>query len=57
MTEQSDRMLMLLQELAALKELGGRGRGADAVARRKRRKEIRAEMKQLADEKKKAAKA
>ena len=52
MTEQSDRMLMLLQELAALKDLG-----ADAGERRKRRRGIKAEIKQLAEEKKKSAKA
>jgi len=54
MTEQSDRMLILLQELAALKELGGGRSDVDAAARRKRRKEIRAEIKQLAAEKKSA---
>jgi hypothetical protein len=45
MSEESDRMMVLLQELAALKKAQGKGRG---VISRKRRKEISQEMKQLA---------
>jgi hypothetical protein len=52
MTEESDRMLTLLQELAALKELEDSGTRADAAAGRKRRKEIHDEIKQLAGRKK-----
>ena len=48
MSEESDRMMVLLQELAALK----RGEGPqDKRAARKRRREISKEMKQLAAEK------
>lgn len=48
MNEESDRMMVLLQELAALK----RTKRQDLVPG-KRRKEITQEMKQLAEEKKK----
>jgi hypothetical protein len=53
MTEESDRMLTLLQELAALKECDERTPGASG-AHKKRRKEIKNEMKQLAAQKKQA---
>jgi hypothetical protein len=52
MTKESDRMLTLLQELAALKEVEDSGTRADAAAGRKRRKEIHDEIKQLAGRKK-----
>jgi len=51
MSETSDRVIFLLQELALLKEAGEQ-KSVDAQTRRKRRKEIRAEIKQLALEKK-----
>jgi hypothetical protein len=51
MSEKSDRMLTLMQELAALKEAGDAGTRVDATLR-KRRKEISREMKQLAADKK-----
>ena len=51
MSEESKRMLELLQEVAALKEAGESENRADATACRKRRKEISAEMKQLAHSK------
>lgn len=51
MSETSDRVIFLLQELALLKEAGEQ-ESVDAQTRRKRRKEIRAEIKQLALEKK-----
>lgn len=54
MTEASDRMLILLQELAMLKEEERAGK-SDLAATRKRRKEIKEEMKQLAAEQKTAA--
>jgi len=43
-TEQSERMLALLQEVAALKDAEESG-SVDATTRRKRRKEIKKEMK------------
>ena len=52
MTEQSERMLALLQEVAALKDAEESG-SVDATTRRKRRKEIKKEMKELAASKKK----
>lgn len=52
MSEESDRMLTLLQELAVLKEVEDSGTHADAAARRKRRKEIGKETKELAGRKK-----
>lgn len=52
MTEQSDRMLILLQELATLKEMEERPGSADAASYRKRKQEIKKEMKQLAAESK-----
>ena len=55
MTEESDRMLDLLQELAALKTAAPRD-NADATSLRKRRSEIGKEMKELAAEKEKAEK-
>jgi len=51
MSEESDRMMDLLQELAALKR--GESR-VDKHTARKRRREISQEMKQLAAEKNKA---
>jgi hypothetical protein len=51
-SEKSDRMLMLLQKLAAMKESAKRT-PADAT-RRQHRKEIMNEMKQLALQKKRA---
>lgn len=55
MSEESDRMLSLLQELAAMESVDENTRAANAKAFRKRRREIRQEMKQLAAQKKKAA--
>jgi hypothetical protein len=52
MTEESNRMLSLLQELAGLKEAEDSGTPVDAALGRKRRKEISKEMKQLAADKK-----
>jgi hypothetical protein len=52
MTEKSERMLALLQEVAALKDAEESG-SVDATTRRNRRKEIRKEMKELAGSKKK----
>lgn len=55
MTQESDRMLTLLQELAALKEIEERGDSVDASEHRSRKIQIRNEMKRLASEKKGAA--
>jgi hypothetical protein len=52
MSEESERMLELLQEVAGLKE-SDESNQADAVIHRKRRKQIGEEMKQLARSKKK----
>jgi hypothetical protein len=52
MTEASERTLLLLKELALLKELPEDKRRADAAERRRRRKEIREEIKQIAAEEK-----
>lgn len=52
MSEQSERMMGLLQELAVMKDKNEPRLKGDAGARRKRRKQIGSEMKQLADEKK-----
>jgi hypothetical protein len=54
MTEESDRTLELLQELAALKDVEESGSRHDAAVSRKRRKEIDKELKQLARSKKKS---
>ncbi len=48
MSKESDRMLSLLQELAALKDARRSRAGIDATTWRKRRKEIGEEMKQRA---------
>ncbi len=53
MTDQSDEMLVLLQELAILKEEDEK-RAAGGSARRKRLKEITKQMKKLALEKKRS---
>jgi len=53
MTEESERMLTLLQEVAALKEEQNSGTDADAGERRKRREEIGEEIKRLARKAKK----
>jgi hypothetical protein len=53
MSEESDRMLALLQELALLKNT----MMDDLSARRKRRKQIRNEIKQLAAQKEEANEA
>jgi hypothetical protein len=53
MSQESERMLELLQEVAALKEAGDSENGANATACRQRRKEISEEIKQLARSKKK----
>ena len=53
MTEESDRMLTLLQEVAAVKEAESSRSGPDAAELRKRRKEIGDEIKQLARSKRK----
>lgn len=45
MSEQSDRMIFLLQELAAIKKADENGE--TSVVSKKRRKEIRNEIKQL----------
>jgi hypothetical protein len=52
MTEESERTLILLQEIAALNDIPDAGNGIDADARRRRRKEIGEEIKQLARQKK-----
>lgn len=52
MTEESDRMLVLLQELAAMKDAQKARR--NTAPYRKRSKEIKNEMKQLAVQKKRA---
>jgi|AmaraimetFIIA100_FD_contig_31_63703827_length_604_multi_7_in_0_out_0_1 hypothetical protein len=52
MSEESDRMLTLLLELAAMKEADKETQVANAQVFRKRRTEIREEMKQLAAQKK-----
>jgi hypothetical protein len=52
MSEASDRMLNLLQELALLKEGEHAKTHGNVAARRKRRKEIGEEIKQIATEKK-----
>ena len=51
MTVKSERTLILLQEIAALNDISDSGKG-EADARRKRRKEIGEEIKQLARKKK-----
>ena len=51
MTEESERTLILLQELVALKNRDKLGSQSDSVARRKRRKEIGNEIKELARKK------
>jgi hypothetical protein len=52
MSEESDRMVELLQELGMLKRDSTGETRSDAAARRKRKKEITQEMKQLAIQKK-----
>jgi hypothetical protein len=52
MSEQSDRMMVLLQELEALKKADENGE--KSLITKKRRKEISREMKQLALQKKNA---
>lgn len=52
MSEESDRTLDLLQELAALKDIKNSGSREDAAASGKRRREIGKELKQLAKRKK-----
>ena len=49
MSEESDRMMVLLQELTALKRAG---KSEEQLISKKRRKEITKEMKQLALQKK-----
>ena len=51
MSEESERMLMLLQELAALNDISASGNRMNADARRRRRKEIGDEIKQLGSNK------
>jgi hypothetical protein len=53
-SEQSDRAIALLQELAALKDVEESGGRHDAAESRKRQKEIGKELKQLARNKKKS---
>ena len=57
MSEQSERMMLLLKELAILKEQEAvqsvEGPGGD-TARRRRRKEISRQIKQIAEEKRKS---
>ncbi len=50
MTEESEQMLLLLQELAMLRK-ADKATGLDAATRRKRTKEIKQQMKQLARDK------
>ena len=50
MNEQSDRMMVLLEELAVLKE-SKRGNFSQDLVTKKRRREITQEMKRLAAEK------
>jgi len=59
MTEESERMLLLLKELAVLKESETQDTGAQtgsplssASARRKKKKEIAGEIKRIAQQKK-----
>jgi hypothetical protein len=59
MTEESERMLLLLKELAVLKESETQDAGtqpsgqlSSASARRKRKKEIASEIKRIAQQKK-----
>lgn len=52
MNDESDRMMVLLQELATLKKTGP-GDSRQALVPRKRRQEISQEIKRLAEEKKK----
>jgi hypothetical protein len=59
MSEQSERMMLLLKELAVLKEWDAGGAAApangelsSAAARRRRRQEIARQIKQIAQEKK-----
>jgi hypothetical protein len=52
MSEESDRMMVLLQELATLKKEEGSGK--EGLITKKRRTEISQEMKQLAAEQKNA---
>ncbi len=52
MSEESDRMIILLQELVALKK--ATGKGTNALSNKKRRREISQEMKKLAAEKRSA---
>ena len=54
MSEESDRMMVLLQELAALKEIK-RGDSQQDLVSKKRRREIHQEIKHLAAEKKKVS--
>jgi hypothetical protein len=56
MSDESDRMLILLQDLAVIKEEARKKRTKPA-AYRKRKNEIRTEMKQLAAEKKRKHKS
>lgn len=51
MTEESERTLVLLQEQAALNDISDSGDSMNADARRRRRKEIGDEIKQLASKK------
>lgn len=51
-SEESDRMMVLLQELTALKRTGGAKSGEGLISE-ERREEITKEMKQLAAQKKK----
>ena len=53
MTEESDCIQLLLQELATLKKLEKTGK-INSAARRKRKKQITDEMKHIAEEKRKA---
>ena len=51
MTQESERTLILLQELAALKDMPDSGNDGDAEAPQNRRKQIGEEIKQLARKK------
>lgn len=55
MSEESDRMMVLLEELATLKEAKGQEK-TSVADRRERRKEISREMKELARQKQKSTK-
>ena len=52
MSEKSDRMLELLTEIATLKEIEEQSDSHDVAQNRKRRREIRREIRQIGDQSK-----